>query len=151
MSQSLSKVYLHIIFSTKDRVPFLSQPRAREEVHRYLGGVCGNQNCPPSIVGGVADHVHVLCVLGRIVTQANLIKELKRASSIWIKQRFIELEKFSWQNGYGTFSIGQSQVAEVRRYIETQSEHHRQLSFQDEFRAFLKKYEVVYDEKYVWE
>lgn len=151
MAQSLSRVYVHIVFSTHGRKPFLSDAPAREELHRYLGGICINQKCPPVIVGGVADHVHILCEMGRTVTQSDLVKELKRSSSLWIKQRFPELRDFAWQGGFGVFSIGQSQVADVRRYIESQEEHHRKVSFQDEFRTILKRYEIEFDERYLWE
>lgn len=124
MPQSLSKVYLHIVFSTKNREPWL-RPEIRAEVHRYLGGVAGHHDCPAIIVSGVADHVHLLCVLGRTITQADLLMEIKRGSSRWIKERFEGVHGFAWQNGYGAFSIGQSQVEQVTRYIEKQEEHHR--------------------------
>jgi len=105
MPQSLSSVYLHVVFSTKDRFPFLSDATVRREVHAFLGGIAKNRDCPPLLVGGVADHVHVLLQLGRTVSQADLVKELKRISNIWIRERFPQLGKFSWQAGYGAFSV----------------------------------------------
>jgi REP element-mobilizing transposase RayT len=150
MPQSLSKVLVHLVFSTKNREAWLGE-NLRPEVHRYLGGVASHQGCDPLCVGGVADHVHLLCVLSRTMTQADLVMELKRASSRWIKQRFEGMAGFAWQNGYGAFSIGQSQLAEVVRYIESQDEHHRRVGFQEEYRAFLKRYGLEPDERYVWD
>lgn len=151
MPQSLSKILLHTVFSTKDRRPFLQDRELREELHRYLGGILSNLECQPIIVGGVEDHVHLLCALSRTCTPAELVKEVKRGSSIWIKTKSADLQDFSWQNGYGIFSIGFSQVPQLRSYIAGQEEHHQRMSFQDEFRGLLKRYEVDYDERYVWD
>jgi REP element-mobilizing transposase RayT len=106
MPQSLSKILLHLVFSTKERRPFLRDGAAREELHRYLGGILNGVDCPPIIVGGVEDHVHLLCVLSRTRTTADVVKEVKRGSSLWIKTRSPECTDFAWQNGYGAFSIG---------------------------------------------
>lgn len=150
MSHSLSKVYLHIVFSTKNREPWL-RPDLLSEVHRYLGGTSAHHGCPAVCVGGVEDHVHMLCLLGRTISQANLLAELKRGSSKWIKERFEGMAGFAWQNGYGAFSIGHSQVEQVKRYIGGQAEHHRKADFRDEFIALLRKYDVEYDERYLWD
>src|SRR5690606_7489339 len=149
--QSLSKILLHTVFSTKDRRPFLQARELREEVHRYLGGILSNLECQPIIVGGGEDHVPLLCALSRACTPADLVKEVKRGSSIWIKSKSADLQDFSWQNGYGIFSIGFAQVPQLRTYVAGQEEHHRRMSFQDEFRGLLKRYEVDYDERYVWD
>jgi REP element-mobilizing transposase RayT len=151
MSQSLSSVYLHIVFSTKDRFPFLSDEVVRGEVHAFLGGIAAKLNCPPLLVGGVSDHVHLLLQLGRSVSLADLVKELKRGSNLWIQKRFPQMEKFAWQSGYGAFSVSVSNLEAVRIYIEKQKEHHARCSFQDEFRSFLEKHQVAFDEKYVWD
>lgn len=151
MPQSLSSVYLHIIFSTKERFPFLANDDVRRETHAMLGGIAKRLNCPPVLVGGVADHVHVLLQMDRQISQAELVKELKRASNLWIQERFPDVRKFAWQAGYGAFSVSASNVEAVRHYIERQEEHHAVASFQDEFRAFLAKHEVAFDERYVWE
>ena len=151
MSQSLSSVYLHIVFSTKDRFPFLSEDSARAEVHSFLGGIAKKWNCPPVLVGGVSDHIHILLQLGRSVSQADLIKELKRGSNLWIQERFPQMKKFAWQAGYGAFSVSASNLETVRSYIEKQAEHHARVSFRDEFRAFLEKHGVAFDERYVWD
>jgi REP element-mobilizing transposase RayT len=151
MSQSLAKILVHTIFSTKDRRPFLRDKLLREELHRYLGGVLINHDCQPIIIGGVEDHVHILSTLSRTCEASEMIKELKRGSSLWAKSKSPALQDFAWQNGYGIFSIGFSQVKMLRGYIVGQEEHHRKVSFQDEFRKFLKRYEVEFDERYVWD
>ena len=107
--------------------------------------------CQPVIVGGVADHVHLLAALGRTIAVAEMVKEVKRSSSLWIKEKAAIQRDFAWQSGYGAFSIGFSQLEEVRRYLAGQEEHHRKISFQDEFRRLLKRYEVAFDERYVWD
>ena len=151
MPQSLAKVLLHIVFSTKNRYPFLADKNIRNEMHAYLGGTCNEEECPVLIVGGTADHVHVLCALSRNLSTAKVVGDIKRGSSKWIKTKGRMPTKFAWQNGYGVFSVGQSDVKRVRQYIEGQEDHHRKKTFQDEYRSFLKEYGVNYDEKYVWD
>ena len=151
MPQSLSKILVHAVFSTKDRRPILRNSPLREELCRYLGGILANLDCQPIIVGGVEDHVHLLCALSRTCNAAEMVKEVKRGSSLWIKTKSSDLLDFSWQTGYGIFSIGFSQIKEVRNYIASQEEHHRKVLFQDEFRQFLKRYEIEFDERYVWD
>ena len=151
MSQSLSKILVHAVFSTKERRPFLRDRVLREELYKYLGGVLNHHDCQPIIIGGVEDHVHVLSSLSRTWEVAEMIKELKRSSSLWLKGKDKGLAEFAWQGGYGIFSIGFSQIGSVRNYIANQEEHHRKISFQDEFRLFLKRYEIDYDERYVWD
>ena len=151
MSQSLAKILVHTVFSTKDRRPFMRDKSLRDELHRYIGGILTNHDCQPLIIGGVEDHVHILSTLSRTSTVAEIVKEVKRGSSLWLKTKNPELRDFAWQNGYGIFSIGFSQVETVRNYIAGQEEHHRKVSFQDEFREFLKRYDVEFDERYVWD
>ena len=151
MPQSLAKILVHTVFSTKDRRPFLRDAAVREELHGYLGGILGNLDCQPVLVGGVDDHVHMLCALSRTCEPAVMVKEAKRGSSLWLKSKGAGLRDFAWQNGYGIFSIGFSQVDAVKRYIAGQEEHHRKVSFQDEFRQMLKRYEVAFDERFVWD
>ena len=151
MSQSLSKIIVHAVFSTKDRRPLLRDLVVREELHKYLGGILQHLDCQPIIAGGVADHVHILCALARTITASEMVKELKRGSSIWIKTKGSDYHDFAWQNGYGIFSIGASQIPTARKYIENQERHHATISFQDEFRDFLKRYEINFDERYVWD
>ncbi len=142
---------MHTVFSTKERRPFLRDAALRDELQHYLGGILKRLECQPIVVGGVEDHVHLLASLSRTCEAAEMVKELKRGSSLWVKEREPGLGDFAWQSGYGMFSIGFSQIEEVRGYIAGQEEHHRKVSFQDEFRRLLQRYEIEYDERYVWE
>jgi REP element-mobilizing transposase RayT len=118
-------------------------------LHAYLGGTVKELGCPVLIVGGVADHVHILCMLSKNISIAKIIGDIKRSSSKWIKTKSNLLSKFAWQNGYGVFSVGQSELDRVKAYIDNQEEHHSKKSFQEELRAFFKKYKVDFDERYV--
>ena len=151
MPQSLVQIYVHIVFSTKQRKPFLRGKDFRDHTHAYLAGVCKNRNCAAIIVGGVEDHVHILCRLGKTIEVADLIRDLKRDSSKWVKAEQTRLAEFHWQRGYGAFSISPSHVEELKRYIASQEQHHRNESFQDELRRICKKYGVEIDERYVWD
>ncbi len=151
MPQSSAKVYLHVVFSTKNRAPFLTDKSLRRETHAYLAGACRKVGAPSLIVGGVEDHIHILCYMSRTMTMANFIAEIKRESSKWIKTKDSTLADFHWQGGYGIFSLSPSHLDDLRRYIENQEEHHRRESFQDEYRRLLKKYDIEYDERYVWD
>ena len=151
MSQSLSAVYIHLIFSTKNRRPLLHDATFRASVHAYLGAVSRELDCPALLVGGVEDHVHILGRLGRTISQSEWVKELKRVSNAWIKSQSADMQDFQWQAGYGDFSVSHSNIESVERYIAGQEEHHRRQTFQDEYRAFLKRHAVEYDERYVWD
>jgi REP element-mobilizing transposase RayT len=151
MPQSLGKILVHIVFSTKERRPYLREPALRTELHHYLGGILKQRDCQSLIVGGVEDHVHLLTSLSRTCTAAELVKELKRGSSLWIKTKEAAPQDFSWQSGYGVFSIGFSQLEQVRGYVAEQERHHQKVTFQDEFRRLLQRYEIAYDEQYVWD
>ena len=151
MPQSLAKILVHTIFSTKDRRPFLRDKLLREELHRYLGGILAHHDCQPLIIGGTEDHVHILSTLPRTGNAAEMVKEAKRGSSLWLKTKSPDLHDFAWQNGYGIFSISFSQVETVRNYIAGQEEHHRKVSLQDEYREFLKRYEIEFDKPYLWD
>jgi putative transposase len=151
MAQSLARIWTHLIFSTKDRYPFLSDTLVRNDMHGYLATVLRTHDCTTLEVGGCNDHVHALFALSRNYSIAQIVKEIKRTSSAWIKTIERRYSKFHWQKGYGAFSVSQSHVAQVRNYILNQGQHHRRKTFQDEFRAFLKKYEIEYDERYVWD
>jgi REP element-mobilizing transposase RayT len=139
MAQSLSNVLVHMVFSTKERHPFLSDPTLRVAMHKYLAAVSAQLRCPVITVGGVADHVHLLARQARTITLAGWVREVKRAggSSLWVKEFSEGLNVFQWQAGYATFSVSQSQSAAVQRYIARQEAHHRSVSFQDEFRTLL--------------
>ena len=149
MPQSLSKILVHLIFSTKQREPLIPPP-IRPRLHAYIVGILDNLKSPSLQTGGVADHVHILCALSRTISPAQLLEEVKKSSSKWMKADG-GVPGFSWQAGYGAFSIGESQADAVIRYIQNQEAHHRKTSFQDEFRKFLERYKVAYDERYVWD
>lgn len=151
MPQSLAKILVHVIFSTKDRRPLLRDKALREELHRYMGGILNGLECQPVIVGGVEDHIHILCALSRTCEPAAMVKEVKRSSSLWLKTKSPDLQDFAWQSGYGIFSIGFSQIKTARNYIAKQEAHHAKVSFQDELRKLLRRYEIEYDERYVWD
>jgi REP element-mobilizing transposase RayT len=151
MGQSLVQIYVHIVFSTKDRQPFFTDVPFRSRMHAYLAGICRQQGCPALAVGGVADHVHVLCRLSKTLDVSALLRELKRDSSTWVKGEQPSLHDFHWQNGYGAFSVSPAHVDILCAYIRNQEEHHRMESFQDEFRRLCRKYGVPIDERYVWD
>ncbi len=151
MAQSLARLWTHLIFSTKDRFPFLTDTVLRHEMHAYLAEMLRNQGCETLIVGGVEDHTHSLFALSRTHAIAGVVKEVKRTSSGWIKEASRELARFHWQGGYAAFSVSQSNLADVIRYIENQEQHHKRVTFQDEYRAFLNAYGIEFDERYVWD
>lgn len=151
MSQSLVQIYLHIVFSTKNRTPFLSDIDLRDRLHAYLVGTCVNHNTPAVKIGGVEDHVHIVCRLSKTIEVATLIRELKKTSSTCVKEQDPRLAHFHWQAGYGAFSVSPSHVERLTEYIANQAEHHKQESFQDEFRRLCHKYSVEIDERYVWD
>ena len=150
MGQSLVKNYTHIVFSTKYRAPIIHPPYELE-LHAYLGGICNNLECHTLKVGGYTDHVHILCILSKKIALMKLLEEVKSHSSKWMKTKDYSLNNFYWQDGYGTFSVNPAQVDRVVAYIGNQHEHHRKKDFQYEFRSYLKKYNVEYDERYVWD
>jgi REP element-mobilizing transposase RayT len=142
---------VHIIFSANHRAPYLSTPELRGAMNAYLVGTLRNLNCPSIIVNCVDDHLHCLCHLSRTMSMAKLVEEMKTSSSAWIKTQPGGPRDFHWQNGYGVFSVSPSNVPQVRAYIANQEEHHRRVSFQEEFREFLRRHGVEWDERYVWD
>ena len=151
MPQSLSAVYFHWVFSTKNRRPFLHDKSARESLHAYLGGISKTLECAPIRVGGVEDHVHMLARFGRTLSIAEWVKELKRVSLIWLHERPGIDAAFQWQSGYGVFSVSYSNLDRVVDYIDRQEEHHRKMTFQDELRSLFRKHHIEFDEKYMWD
>lgn len=151
MAQSLANVAVHLVFSIKDRLPLLADDALRSEMHKLLGGASKTLDCQTLIVGGVEDHIHLLGRLSRTITIADWVKELKRVTSIWIKQREPTLSEFKWQSGYGAFSVSKSESGRVFKYIENQAEHHRRCDFKTEYRLLLNRHEIAYDERYVWD
>ena len=150
MPQSSAKVYLNVIFSTKNREPVLLDDW-RDELFRVMGGTANNLGCQSLIVGGTVDHVHMLFQLGRTVTMSDAIGKIKSTSSAWVNQNHAPTTPFHWQAGYAAFSVSQSNVEAVRNYIRLQPEHHAKKSFQDELREWLRRYAIEWDERYVWD
>jgi len=150
MGQSLVKNYVHIVFSTKYRQPLILES-VEEELYNYLGGICKALECWPVKIGGYYDHIHILCLLSKKIALMKLLEEVKSHSSKWIKTKDDRLKHFYWQDGYGAFSVNPAQVDVVIRYIENQKIHHAKKNFQEELRGFFRKYNVEYDERYVWD
>jgi len=150
MPQSLSKVVLHIVFSTKHRKPWLDS-QVRPRMHAYLATICRDLGGEVVHVGGVADHVHIITTLARTLSQAELVEQIKKKSSKWIKGLDPQFRGFFWQRGYGAFSVSPSQLDGVLAYVNSQREHHRTGTFQQEYRELLRKHGVDFDERYVWD
>ena len=150
MPQSLSNIYIHLIFSTKDRKPFLTDD-VRPDLHSYFAQVGKTLECPILLVNSVEDHVHILHRLARTVCPAKAVEEFKKSTSKWLKTQSRDLAQFSWQSGYGAFSVSESSVESVTTYIQNQREHHRTKTFKEEFREFLERNKIPYDEKYFWD
>ncbi len=150
MAQSLSNVLVHFVFSTKDRLPLI-QNDVEENLYRYINGICSNLKCPLHQIGGIEDHIHILLSLSRNISISDLIGDIKASSSQWIKKQGNNYRHFAWQGGYGAFSIGKSGFYNAVQYITNQKEHHKKQSFQDEYLTLLKKYDVGFDERYLWE
>jgi REP element-mobilizing transposase RayT len=150
MAQSLAKLYVHLIFSTKNRERVLPDD-IRPALHSYMGGILRDLGCTAVEINTEPDHAHALFILARTAAPSDVIGQLKKGSTNWLQEQSPVLRNFHWQNGYGAFSVSQSSVEAVREYIRTQREHHRGQTYQDEFRGFLTKHEVEFDERYVWD
>ena len=150
MPQSLSKVIIHIIFSTKDRQAWLDRD-VRPRMHAYVATVCRDLNAEALRVGGVADYLHVVTTLPRTISQAAMVETVKKTSSKWIKGLDPKYQQFYWQRGYGAFSVSPSQLEAVVKYVAAQQNHHRGRTFQEEYRELMRKHGVAFDERYVWD
>lgn len=150
MAQSLSKILLHLVFSTKNRVNLIPED-VNLDLHAYLAGACRALGSEAYRVGGTENHVHIACTLPRTMTVSKLLEEIKKTSSAWIKKRDARCENFSWQAGYGAFSLGQSQLSTLIQYIDNQQEHHKTKTFKEELIELLEKYAIDYDERYLWD
>ena len=151
MPQSFLALNVHLVFSTKERRPLLRDPAFREEMHAYLGGLSKKKDCPPLVVGGTEDHVHLVCLLGRTIAASDWVKAIKRSSTLWARKQCPAWRTFRWQAGYAAFAVSQSNLKGVIDYVLRQEEHHRKMTFKDEFIALLRKHECEYDERYVWD
>ena len=150
MAQSLSSILVHLVFSTRHREPRISA-EIEPELHAYLATIFQACKSPSLLIGGTHDHIHALFILSRTRALADIVEEVKTNSSKWLKTKGQGFSRFHWQAGYGAFSIGQSQTQQVKRYIANQQEYHRRRDFQEEFRSLLRKYELEYNERYVWD
>ena len=150
MSQSLASILVHLVFSTKNRTQMI-KPEILKDLHAYIVGIAQSHESTVYEIGGVEDHVHLLISLPRTVTLSKLVEEIKKSSSKWVKTKGVLYQEFAWQRGYGAFSIGQSSTLALKNYIQNQEKHHKKISFQDEFRSLLRKYQIAFDERYVWD
>ncbi|MEZ4906689.1 MAG: IS200/IS605 family transposase [Saprospiraceae bacterium] len=150
MGQSLVQNYIHIVFSTKNREKLIL-PEYEEQLFKYLGGICKNNECNPVQVGGYLDHIHILCILSKKITVSQLLEDLKSNSSKWIKTLDIKMNGFYWQRGYGVFSVSKDRVDTVKRYIKNQKNHHTNITFQDEYKKILEELSIEYNELYLWD
>ena len=148
MSQSLAKNYIHLIFATKYRENIIKQTDL-SELYAYITGILNHIDCPMICIGGTTNNVHVLCVLNKNMALSKMVEEVKRSSSKWIKSKDPFYRQFGWQNGYGAFSVSQSKVEIVVKYIQNQEEHHKKMLFVDELKMFLREYGVEYKEEYL--
>jgi len=150
MPQSLARLHIHLVFSTKNREPVITDA-VRSSLHAYMATVLQNLGCAPVLINSVEDHAHLLFDLARTVSISQVVEDVKKSSSKWIKTQGAEFAAFAWQSGYGAFAVSESNVESVRQYIANQREHHQKKTFQDEYRAFLKRHNVAFDERYVWD
>ena len=149
MAQTLVRLLAHIVFSTKNREPFIT-PQIEPELFAYIGGILNNNGCRLLQAGGTADHVHLLVSQSKNLGLSSLMMDVKKDSSLWIKTKGNAFRNFHWQDGYGAFSVGAGEIVGLRKYIAGQKEHHRKRSFQEELIEFLKEYGIQYDERYLW-
>jgi len=156
MPQSLSRIAIHMTFSTKDRVRAVAYPELREQLNAYTVGILRNLKCPSIQVGSVIDHMHILYLQARTASVSSVAESVKTETSRWLKAQKRDVKdpylvKFAWQKGYAAFSVSPSKIEAVREYIANQEEHHKRVTFQEEYRKFLEKSGVEYDERYVWD
>lgn len=150
MAQTIFDMIVHVVFSTKSRAKLID-PKIEEELFAYIGGIGNAYGSKLICANGTSDHVHLLVSLNKNILVPYLIGKIKRDSSKWIKTKAVKYSKFGWQDGYAAFSVGHTQIDAVKKYIRNQKEHHRQSLFEDEMRKFFRKYEISYDEEYVWD
>ena len=150
MPQSLARLHIHLVFSTKNRETLIAD-LVRDSLHRYMASVLQKLGCAPVLINSVEDHAHLLFDLARTVSISQVVEEVKKSSSKWIKTQGQEFARFAWQAGYGAFAVSESNVGTVRTYIANQREQHRTKTFQEEYRAFLERHNVTFDESYVWD
>ena len=149
MAQSLSKLYIHIIFHTKYNEPLI-RPDVEDELFAYIGGIIKENQSQPIKINGIENHIHILAIMSKNIALSKFVEEIKRNSSRWIKTKGEHYQNFAWQGGYAGYSVSQSVVERVKKYIENQKEHHQKVTFKDEYEQFLQEYGVDFDENYLW-
>ncbi len=149
MAQSLSKLYIHLVFHVKNNA-VLIRSEDKSKLYAYMGSIIKDNESIPILINGTSDHVHILCVMSKNIALAKLTEEIKRHSSRWIKTINQHYKQFAWQGGYAGFSVSQSLHEKTKQYILNQEEHHKKMSLKDELILFLKEYNVEYDERYLW-
>jgi putative transposase len=150
MSQSITKIIIHIIFSTKKRIPYLT-PQISSKLYAFISKALQNRDCYVLKIGGYSNHIHILCTMSKKHIFENIIREIKICSSKWMKTQDAQFADFCWQKGYGVFSVNPGNLDAIINYIATQNVHHKKFDFQDEFRAILQQCNVEYNEKYLWD
>ena len=150
MAQTLVQIFVHIVFSTKNRANIIT-PEIETELFAYIGGIAANNNSKLVAANGTANHIHLLILLSKTIGLSELVGDIKRNSSRWIKTKGDNLKSFGWQDGFAAFSVGQTQVPMVKEYIANQKEKHGKWKFEDEMRMFFDKYGIEYDKRYVWD
>ena len=150
MAQTLTALYFHVVFSTKNRVDLI-RPDVEDELYAYIGGILNNHASKLLIGNGTQNHAHLLISLNKTLVIPEIVGKVKRDSSKWIKTKGGMLAKFGWQDGYSVFTVGHTQLDAVKQYIANQKEHHKKVLFQDEMRDFYQRYEIEFDEKYIWD
>jgi len=149
MANTYSQIYLHFVFAVQNRLSLIS-PEWEEDLYKYMGGIISNKDHKSYIINGMPDHIHAFVSMNPKESPSDLIHDVKRNSSLWINENKLVAEKFSWQEGFGVFSYGKSQIDNVYHYIKTQKEHHATKNFMDEYRKLLDLFEIDYDERYIF-
>jgi REP element-mobilizing transposase RayT len=149
MSQSLAKIVIHVVYGTKNREPFLNK-NIRAKLYAYTVGILDTLNCITITINAVEDHIHLLVILSKNITVSKMLEEIKKGTSRWLKTQGNNFNGFSWQGGYGAFSVSESQIPKVIEYINNQEQHHQKISFKDELKALLKKHNIEFNEQYLW-
>ena len=150
MANTFSSIYLHLVFSTKNREPWIT-PDIQERLWPFMGGIARENKAQAIQIGGIEDHIHILLKTSPAIAISKLTQSIKGGSSMWIHSTLPHLPHFKWQDGYGAFSVSKSSVDDVTHYIQNQRDHHRVKSFQEEYLAFLERHEISFDPKYLWD
>lgn len=150
MGQSLSQLYVHLTYGTKNRYPFIEE-KYSERLHAYMAGILKKYESPAIIINSVSDHIHILFRLSKNYALAKIVEEIKKNSSKWVKEENKKYQKFAWQSGYGAFSVSNSVLENTKNYILNQKQHHGKISYQQEIEELVKQYDIIeYDQEYFW-